>query len=98
MIIRKRKNRIKGRDWYDFEWYVKNNYSVNLEHLTTRAMENLDINTNETFNSINLKTILLEKINNVDFKSAKDDIKRFTDNNIVIWSKEYFRDIVQIMK
>jgi hypothetical protein len=25
LLFRSWKNRVKGRDWYDFEWYVRNN-------------------------------------------------------------------------
>jgi predicted nucleotidyltransferase component of viral defense system len=27
LLFRNRKARVKGRDWYDFEWYVRNNIS-----------------------------------------------------------------------
>ncbi len=29
------KTRVKGRDWYDFEWYVRHNTLLNFEHLQT---------------------------------------------------------------
>lgn len=35
-LFRAWKERVKGRDWFDFEWYVKNNVSLNLEHLFHR--------------------------------------------------------------
>ena len=98
ILFRKWRNRIKGRDWYDFEWYIRNNYSANLEHLTTRAIESLDIEKNDQITHLNIKKMLLERIDNIDFEIAKDDVKRFTKKNINIWSKQYFRDVVAMMK
>jgi hypothetical protein len=38
---------IKGRDWYDFSWYIKNNYSPNLllkKNALIEKIESLDWN------------------------------------------------------
>ena len=43
VLCRKWKTRVKGRDWYDFEWYVKRNTSLNLEHLQKRMHESDDL-------------------------------------------------------
>jgi predicted nucleotidyltransferase component of viral defense system len=32
-LFRAWKNRVKGRDWYDFEWYVRNGTALNFNHL-----------------------------------------------------------------
>lgn len=32
-------NRVKGRDWYDFEWYVCHNISLNFVHLAERRKQ-----------------------------------------------------------
>ncbi len=97
VLFRKWKNRVKGRDWYDFEWYMRNGFSINLSHLTTRAIESNDIGKNENITKKYLKKILLERINDIDFNNAKNDIKRFTNKNLDIWSKDYFKDIVSMI-
>ena len=33
------KNGVKGRDWYDFEWYVRHNVPLDFAHLCERAMQ-----------------------------------------------------------
>ena len=55
LVYRAWKNRVKGRDWYDFEWYVRHNVPLNFTHLHERALQfnNEDI-TKESF---------LEKLN-----------------------------------
>lgn len=37
LLFRNWENRVKGRDWYDFEWYVRNNTELNFEHLRQRT-------------------------------------------------------------
>ena len=38
-LFRTWKNRVKGRDWYDFEWYVRNNVVLNFNHLQQRIIQ-----------------------------------------------------------
>lgn len=37
LVYRAWKNRVKGRDWYDFEWYVRHNVPLGFAHLTERG-------------------------------------------------------------
>ena len=39
LVYRAWKNRVKGRDWYDFEWYVRHNIPLDFTHLHERAIE-----------------------------------------------------------
>jgi len=97
LLFRKWKQRVKGRDWYDFEWYVRNSYRLNLEHLSIRAKESGDLGENKYFTKASLEKLLLEKISNLDIESAKLDIKRFIEDDKIleIWSREYFKLLVE---
>jgi hypothetical protein len=39
VIYRQWRNRIKGRDWYDYEWYIKNDIPMHLQHFEERAKQ-----------------------------------------------------------
>jgi len=39
LAFRNWKNRIKGRDWYDFDWYVRNGVELDFAHLQERILE-----------------------------------------------------------
>lgn len=39
LLYRSWKNRVKGRDWFDFEGYVRNNHPVRLSHFAVRASQ-----------------------------------------------------------
>lgn len=95
IIFRQWKNRIKGRDWYDFEWYVRNRIPLNFSHLQERAKE---------FNGIeltkeSLRHLLRERFENADIKQVKDDVLPFIDDHheLDIWSNDYFIQLIDFI-
>ena len=96
LLFRKWKNRVKGRDWYDFEWYVKRKAKINLTHLKSRMIESGDFDKNDILTKEKLKDLLIKKIDEVDFEKAKEEVKLFLKNtaSLEIWSKDYFKFLV----
>lgn len=92
LLFRNWKTRVKGRDWFDFEWYIKNNISLNLDHLCQRMKEsgnfNKDILTKEEF-----AKLLHDKIDTLDIKQAINEVKGFVKDARIFdfWSKDYFK-------
>jgi hypothetical protein len=99
LLFRKWKDRVKGRDWYDLEWYVKKGVSVNLAHLAERARESGDW-TEPTLTKEQLKGMLADRIDSLVMARAKEDVIRFIPNpqELDIWSSEYFRQLVGFLK
>ncbi|MBO4431188.1 MAG: nucleotidyl transferase AbiEii/AbiGii toxin family protein [Bacteroidaceae bacterium] len=88
LVYRAWQRRVKGRDWYDFEWYVRWNISLNFAHLQERIREfNGEIIDQETF-----MNQLREKLATTDIEQVKDDVIGFVDNphELDIWSNDYF--------
>jgi predicted nucleotidyltransferase component of viral defense system len=86
-------SRVKGRDWFDFEWYVQNNLPLDFEHLRQRAMD---------FNGIDLTrehflALLQERLTHTDIELVKRDVLPFIKDPSVlaIWSNEYFLRLAQ---
>lgn len=100
LLFRAWKQRVKGRGWYDFEWYIKNGYALNLEHLSIRARESGDLNGDESFTKESLRVLLENKITTLDMEMVKVDIRRFIkeDEVLDIWSVDYFMSLVKMMK
>ena len=96
LVYRAWKNRVKGRDWYDFEWYVRHNVPLDFTHLRERALQfnNEDI-TKESF---------LEKLNErlatADINQVKADVLPFIRNpkEMAIWSNDYFLQLAQMIR
>ncbi len=99
LLFRKWRNRVKGRDWYDLEWYIKKGVPLHLEHFLKRAQNSGDW-PKETISESEFLQLLQTRIENVSFDNIKDDIARFIKDARVldIWSPAYFKDLAQRIK
>jgi predicted nucleotidyltransferase component of viral defense system len=89
----------KGRDWYDFSWYVKNNQAPNLV-LLENAMNQFGpwkdqgIHVSEKF----LKDSLVEKVRSLDWDDVKNDVRKFLSpdkaKSLELWNAEFFESKV----
>ena len=96
LLFRKWKNRVKGRDWYDLEWYIKKGIPLDVNHFLTRAKDTNDWQEDSISND-QIIELLNKKIESVSFSSIKEDVVRFIKNDDVlsIWSPEYFKDLIE---
>lgn len=99
LLFRKWKNRVKGRDWYDLEWYIKNGIPLDVNHFLTRAKDTNDWQ-EDSISTDQIIELLDMKIKSVSFSSIKEDVVRFIKNDDVlsIWSSEYFKDLIEKIK
>ena len=96
LVFRAWKNRIKGRDWYDFEWYVRNGIPLDWNHLHERILQ---FNGQEmTFEEF--KAALRDRLGNADITRVKEDVLPFLNNpgELNIWSNDYFLQLADMMK
>lgn len=93
----------KGRDWYDFSWYVKNNYSPNLTLLKNALKQfgpwsGQDIQVDENF----LKEELVKKVRSLDWEDVKVDVRKFLSpekaRSLDIWSADLFENKIKRLK
>ena len=98
LLFRKWANNVKGRDWYDMEWYIRKKVPLHLDHLASRAKDSGDWK-KETMNEREFRKLLTDKINSVNMKMLKADIFRFIRDPKTIdhWSAQYFHDLVKQM-
>ena len=96
LVYRAWKNRVKGRDWYDFEWYVRNGVALDFAHLAERCKQfNGEDITPESF-----KDKLIERLSTADIKQVKEDVLPFVRNpkELDIWSNDYFVQLAGMVK
>ena len=100
VICRSWGNRIKGRDLYDYVFYLANNAAVNLPHLRARLEDTGILTENDTFELNELQTMLKDRFVTIDFEQAKQDVLPFVadKSKLELWSKEFFIDITQNLK
>ena len=99
LLFRKWGTNVKGRDWFDLEWYIRNGVALHLAHFTERARDSGDWD-KATMTSEELHQSILTKINSVNMDRVKADITRFIPDPRVldIWSVSYFRDLMGYLK
>lgn len=99
LLFRKWGQNVKGRDWYDMEWYIKRGTVLNLRHFALRAQDSGDWNS-DTITEKEFRELLTEKIESVNMRYVKDDIKRFVrdQEGLEIWSPKYFHELVGHLK
>ena len=96
LVYRAWKNRVKGRDWYDFEWYVRNGVTLDFAHLAERCKQfNGEDITPESF-----KEKLIERFSTADIKQVKEDVLPFVRNlkELDIWSNDYFMQLSEMIR
>lgn len=96
LLFRKWKGRIKGRDWYDMEWYVKNNMPLHLQHFVIRAIQSGHW-AKESMTTAEFTQLVTDKIDQVSMDDIKKDIVRFIpdDKPLEIWSRGYFKALAK---
>lgn len=99
LLFRKWKNNVKGRDWFDMEWYIKKGEPLNLQHFLLRAKDSGSWD-KETITEDELRELLKAKIDAVDFDMVRADIRRFIPDPRVldIWGPTYFHELVKKLK
>lgn len=98
LVYRAWQRRIKGRDWFDFEWYVRYGVPLNFKHLQERVRE-------FSGNEVSLEEFMVQlrkKISETNIDNVKQDVIPYIDPSqfraLEIWSNDYFLQLVDMMK
>lgn len=87
--------RTKGRDLYDYVFFLSNNIGINIELIKNKLVSSNYIDNNSEFNIDVLKKLLIKKFNEIDYNEAKEDILPFIKDidSLNLWNKEFFISI-----
>lgn len=97
VIGRSWKNRIKGRDLYDYVFYLSRGAKLNLEHLRERLIQSGHLTAETDITIEDVKEMLCERFKKIDYNLAKEDVEPFIKDskNLSIWSTDFFEQITQ---
>jgi len=92
ILCRKYKHRVKGRDYYDYLFYVGKGSRVNLTYLENKLRNTGGILGGERLTLEKIKELLKAKFETVDYESAKEDVVSFIRDkkSLNAWKKELF--------
>ena len=81
ILCRSYKNNVKGRDYYDFLFYMRQKIKPNMNYLRNKLIETQKLKENDYFDINVLKNMLMEKIESIDFNQVKNDAQKFIFKN-----------------
>ena len=96
LVYRQWKNRVKGRDWYDFEWYIRHGIPLDFSHLQERVLQFNGEDVSKDAFLIKLK----ERLATADINQVKADVMPFVRNpkELDIWSNDYFLQLAGMLR
>lgn len=95
VICRAWQSRIKGRDLYDYIFYLSRGAAVNQKHLRERLIDSKYITADADCSLNEIKKMLAERFDSIDYVQARRDVEPFIHDTSVLdaWSSEFFRQI-----
>lgn len=96
LLCRQWNTRVKGRDWFDLVWYVGKKIPLHLLHLKARLAQTGLFEKTVSLDLNQVKEMLYEKVNHLNFQQAKRDILPFIKNSasISLWSQNFFKEVI----
>lgn len=98
ILCRDWKTRTKGRDLYDYIFYMQKSSTVNMNLLKNKLIASNVLKESDEFNNDVLANMLIDKFNNINFEESKNDVYGFLHENIGqldFWNKETFQDLTK---
>ena len=89
--------RTKGRDLYDYVFYLSKEIKVNLKLVKSKLIESKVIKENSEFNINILKELLSNKFKEINYTDAKEDVMAFIEDkdSLNLWNSEFFIEITK---
>jgi len=92
--------RVKGRDYYDFVWYIGRNTEVRLNYLEQKLRQNGSWSLTRAMTRTDLVSRLEQKFSKLDVELAKKDVLPFVKDRMAVevWSNDFFLSLLQRLK
>lgn len=100
VICRSWKSKVKGRDLYDFIFYLSRKTKFNLPHLQEKLIDSHYIPRGSDLTLDDVKIFLIKRFNEINFNEAKSNVMPFIKDTSVldIWSKEFFTSVTSELR
>ncbi len=97
-LLRKWKTRIKGRDFYDVQWYLAHKIPVKKDYLEEKMKASKALS--EPLTEKILIELFEKRVDLINWEDAKKDVVRFLKdkNQIKLWSSQFFKNIFKNIK
>jgi hypothetical protein len=91
--------RIKGRDFYDFAWYVKKKITPNLDYLASKMRQSGNWNGSK-LTTEDLIDLLEKKFDSMNWELARKDVLPFIKDpfTLNVWSADFFKSLARKLR
>lgn len=96
-LCRNWKTRVKGRDFYDYVFFLSIGARVNLKNLKAKLVQSNYVQEDFDLTIESLRGLLNARFSNMDFNQAKEDVLPFIrdKSKLDLWCKEFFVEITK---
>ena len=100
VICRSWKNRVKGRDLYDYVFYLSRGASLNLAHLRARLVQSGAWEADRPLTTEDVRRLLCDRFDRIDYGAAKEDVRPFVHDaaSLDLWCADFFRQITESLQ
>ena len=97
ILCRNWKSRVKGRDFYDFLWYLGRQIPCNLRHLQARMVQTGHWRQDRELAIAQLRLLLRQRFEQVAFDQARSDVRPFIrdDAELELWNTAFFQSLAE---
>jgi hypothetical protein len=94
---------VKGRDWYDFSWYISRKTRINYEMLSSAINQQGPWKDKKVIADKNWYVEnMRKKVSDIDWKKAAEDVRRFLKPHelpsLDLWGKDFFDSRIDKME
>ncbi len=100
LLFRNWKNRVKGRDFYDFVWHVKRGHELRIDYLREKMVQSGHWKKDLPFSRNDLSKVFQKRLNGLKISDAQNDVAPFIQDRseINLWSEDFFMQIIKKLK
>ena len=97
VLCRSWRSRVKGRDLYDYVFYLSKGVQVNLAHAGARLIQTGNFSADKSLTLVDLQEMLHKRFQDIDYQQAKQDVLPFikNPNALDLWGPDFFISITE---
>jgi hypothetical protein len=95
LLCRNWKSRVKGRDFFDYLWYLSKDIPLNIIHFDARMRQSKHWSSNQPITINDILHLLDERFSALDFEQVKTDVTPFIKDtrSLELWNRDFFMSV-----
>ena len=100
ILCRNYKGYVKGRDYYDYLFYISKGSKFNIKYLENKLKNSGAFPINDKLSLDKVIKLLKERFETTDYQSARKDVSNFIKDNesLNLWDKDFFISTLAVLK